>query len=732
MRNPKYQFLLNGTEVFPIYKELKKKYALESGQYFFRVSLDGQIKLQGFDYIIVANTSLDDINTLSINKYNYSTNKFELYYEASFNKTDCKFDNDARSVELKLSSKDSYTKILDKYEHTFDLIKAAPAITPITYNKRAVIQTYIVGANRITNLSAGTYWTEDVNEVINDFGILERDYHFAITNNFIEIDIKAERDFKKYSGIYVGDNELNAILSSEHNSDYKLKITDKFFDTKFTYYFLELINASTGATELWALTTGIEGYISGAIASGVTINFYSDSSRDTLVFSTDLVFAQEIAQRILCDVDTVGDTPTYDVPYNDISANSSNYKKCIGLTGGMYAITDKAVTKPTSFGQNDYKEYFTNKFTPLSAGFNRFVPIDRNSWANASIWYTFDDSYYLVMEPKLRKQIILRDAYSIAEVIKVLLHEIDPNISHEATPEYSQFLYGSSNPVFGNKFTLFLTQKTNILKGNYDQPAQKAEITLKDVMDMLRDCFRCYWYVEDNKFKIEHVKWFMNGRSYSEFNGTKTDLQDLVNILAGKNYAFYTNKIEYDKSELAGRYEFEWGDNATELFSALPIDVLAGYVDKSKTENIAITNFATDIDFMLASPNSFSNDGFALLGAISDGDSYSIPIFNQTMIDEQGDTFTGSVQNGFLTWYNLMQFYMFDMPGKNITAGNNPNLFVQDIKKCMLQEVTFPAEIDPDLYMLISTDGLNFGTIRDMSINIDTRQVTTNLVYIPK
>jgi len=100
--------------------------------------------------------------------------------------------------------------------------------------------------------------------------------------------------------------------------------------------------------------------------------------------------------------------------------------------------------------------------------------------------------------------------------ISKLLTQIAPSISHEPTEEYSKFLYGTLNPITNGKFWLFISQKSNILSGNYDNPAQKAPITLKDLTNMLRDCFRCFWYIENNKFKIEHITFFMNGGSYTE------------------------------------------------------------------------------------------------------------------------------------------------------------------------------------------------------------------------
>ena len=55
-------------EVRPHYKELNKKYAKESGQEFFRISLDGKINLFGTDYEIVSQSNIEDQLVFIIDK----------------------------------------------------------------------------------------------------------------------------------------------------------------------------------------------------------------------------------------------------------------------------------------------------------------------------------------------------------------------------------------------------------------------------------------------------------------------------------------------------------------------------------------------------------------------------------------------------------------------------------------------------------------------------------------
>ena len=248
-----------------------------------------------------------------------------------------------------------------------------------------------------------------------------------------------------------------------------------------------------------------------------------------------------------------------------------------------------------------------------------------------------------MFEERLRKQYTLRDSYSIAVVIKALLNKIDPTIKHEETEEYSQFLYGGTCPIITNRFFVYITQKTNILKGDYDQPAQKAEITFEDVMKMLRDCFRCYWYIEDNKFKVEHISFFMNGGSYEYKGGIQLDFTQLTDQFNKQLSSYYQSEVEYEKSDLSSRYEFAWMDDVTDMFGGVTIDVKSNYVQKDKTEEVNISNFSSDVDYMLFNPSNFSDDGFALLCPTKDY--YLYKVLDATYIQTDGVVNTGTDKN---------------------------------------------------------------------------------------
>ena len=712
-------------KVEPHYKDLNKKYAKESGQEFFRISLDGKINLFGSAYEIVKRSSLESQLIFIIEKYNRKAGKYSAYYKGEFNKTDCKFDYDKKKCELKTTAIDEYSEIMNKYDNTYDLIKLAPEITKINLHKRSLMQVYVRGANSITNFFGGTYWEDDVTSAVESHNDLVNKYHFAYIKTGNEFYVK-NAGIKDVNGVYAGTNGR-----WDQQKGYTC-----YFGTdipgEYTYIYIRRTSDNTTlyqSVKQWAFVNTDDCFIGREDIEMVNVNDSSDK------FTIESPFIYPIYRRLLCDVDTVEDSQgvkdTYDVSLDDFAADGKNYKKCIGLTGGAFFCTSKTTDEPTKYGLNDYGQYFTNKFIPNTFAAARALPVSKNSWANASLWYAYDSSYVL-FDRMLRKQYTLKNSYSIGAAIKAILKKIDSTISHEATAEYSQFLYGDTNPLVPERFYVYITQKTNILKGDYDQPAQKAETSLEDLMKMLRDCFRCYWYIEDNKFKIEHIHFFMNGGSYLGKSNYQLDFTKLTDQFNKKMSSYFQSEAEFDKSDLNQRYEFNWMDDVTDLFGSVTIDVKSQYIQKDKTEEISIGQFSSDVDYMLFNPSNFSNDGFALLCPVKIGSSYELPIVTvEPLIDDNGDAYKAIVQNWYASWIYLQKFYMYDMPAQNVKSNVTDDLYVQDIKKCMKHTIRFSSEEDLDELELIKTT-LGNGKIDEMSFNINTRQAKINLLYRPQ
>lgn len=718
-------FIYTTKRANPHYKELNKKYAKENGQEFFRISLDGKIELFGHDYEFVKQSNLEDEFVFIIYKYSQDEKLWVEYYRGTFNKTDCILDYDRKRCEPKITTIDSYTQVINKYENTYDLIKLAPEISKIDLHKRSLMQVYVRGSNSITNFFGGTYWEDEVNKVVDSHEDLVRKYYFSYIKAGNEFYVKNAK-IAEVNGVYAGTsgywsqwNGYTCYMGTEEPLEYAYIYIKRNSDGEILYR----------SEKQWRFLEAGNCYLEREDIAMVNVNDPSDK------FTIESPFVYHIYRRLLCDVDSVEDSEgvknTYNLPTDDFVTDNRNYKKCIGLLGGTFFCTSRTVSEPTKYGLNDYGEYFTNQFIPPSVGLGRPLPISRNSWANASLWYVYD-SYYEYFEERLRKRYTLKNSYSIASAIKVLLKEIDPSIEHEATAEYSRFLYDESVPIFMDRFYVYITQKTNILKGEYDQPAQKAEISLKEITEMLRNCFRCYWYIEDNKFKIEHVSFFINGGSYISNENAQLDFTRLKDQFNKKLVSYFQSEVEYDKSELNARYEFEWMDDATELFEGIYIDVDSKYIQEDKSEEISVNKFSSDVDFMLFNPSSFSEDGFALLCPVLNNGLLELPITKvERLVDENGNEYSALAQNWFASWLYLVKFYMYDMPSIYIKYNAISELQVYSIKTCMEQSIQFPSEDDPDLFRPIKTS-IGNGKIGEISVDIDTRQVTIKLLYRPE
>ncbi len=324
----------------------------------------------------------------------------------------------------------------------------------------------------------------------------------------------------------------------------------------------------------------------------------------------------KVYARILCDVAKIYNRDTFPIPSEDIVENNRNYRRVIGydFPDAVY-LWSGTTSNPTEWGMKQPGIYYTMPSYPPILGWpSVFFPIGRTHWGDNSIWFA-PSMYDPLIEESARKAYTLRDAIPLQSAIALLLHEIAPGVSHAATPEYSKFLYDQINPITGRTMELFITPKSNILAGNYSQPAQKAPITLKMLTDMLRDCFQAYWYIDNGKFKIEHVKWFKNGGRYTGNPAISHDLTAEVVTRNGKPWAFATSEYSYDKETMPGRYQFGWMDEVTDVFSGNPIEVKSNNVNIGNIEEINVANFTSDVDYMLLNPGGCSKDGFALLAA---------------------------------------------------------------------------------------------------------------------
>lgn len=727
---PKYRFFLqigeDGTKqtVRPNYKDdLTLDYELETNQRFYRAKLSGKINFVRADYDIINDAPFDSEFFLYIEKSDDWGQTYNQYYKAKFMKTDCTFNDDDKLVTVQPETIDQYNDVLAGLEKEYNLITLAPTIQRITINKRPLIQIYVPGDSIVSCFLGGTNWEQDANATTDQNALIQT-YHFALCNILKEIQITSHGSPAVISGLYTGRmttgasaNNFEGKLYPELNVNYYIYITQQRIDgLPFGAVAVEIRKQSddTAMFRYTKATTSpfdtLEFDLTAVEGSGARGTMHADMK------------SYNIYARYLCDVEKIDDLNTYPLTADDIVDNNRNYRRAIGYAIDVAFISNNFSDTPTEWGLADNGKYFA---PPYSIYGQTFYPIARSTWRYASLWFGFY-SFDWILEKKARKAYTLRDAFTLSSCINVLLKEFAPGITHEATPEYSQFLYNTNNPISRQSFKLLISQKSNIINGEYQTPAQKAPITLQQIMTMLRDIYKCYWYIEDGKFKIEQINWFRNGGSYGYNPIIDYDLTQLENVRNGKKLAFATSEYSFDKVDMPERYQFEWMDDVTTPFEGLPIEITSKYVTAGKIEEINISNFTSDIDLMLLNPGAISSDGFALFAAVtpSGGGQLELPFTRQTV-----DNVEYYLQNGYLAFINIQPTYwVYDMPARNFKINNIPKYAI-GIERKKKQTLNFPAgTTDPNPMQLVKTY-IGNGQVDKLSVNLCSRNIKATLKY---
>ena len=638
--NPIYKFTLsaNGGDeqrAFPIYRDdVTKDFELQTNQEFYRAKLSGKLTFVAADYDFIENTSFDTQFGVKIYiSYDAGTN-WALYWSGNFWKTNCKFDADNKNVTVTPDVMDQYTDVLAGMEKEYNLIELAPEIVPVQLDKRPMIQVYVPGQTVIGCFLSGMWWEQEC-ESITDENALQNTYCFwkNKTKRFVDVTQQASPSIPE---IYWGDTYSGQGSAEYTNGAYKF-VHEYYASSGGAAEYFRIIRVSDNQLMWWVgfvnqptKTYPIELTLQPADGSGATGN--------VKIYIHDI----SVWARYVCDVESAHGLNTYPIPSEDIVENNRNYTRVIGYDfPDTIAFCDYLTTTPTQWGLYQPGVYYD---TPSTLFVPEWFPIARNAWGRISIWFAFSVIDWLV-EEYWRKNYTLRDAYPLASVISVLLAQVAPGLSHAETTAYSQFLYGT-NPLLGINQRIFITPKSNMISLGYDQPAQKAPVTLKRILDMLRDCFRCYWFVDDqNRFRIEHIEFFRRGGAYTGTPVVGRDLTIEKDTRNGKDWAFGTSQYQFDKPEMAARYQFGWMDDVTQLFDGNPIDIVSKYVNPDNIEQIDVSQFTSDVDYILLNPGEISKDGFVLLSATKNTKLNQIQFEQGTIGSNIGQTYEQNIYN---------------------------------------------------------------------------------------
>lgn len=725
---------------------VRKTFDLESGEVFFREKLGSKVKLYGQEFTDIEDAPFGTRFDFRVSYTPPGESEIPNYFLGYFFKTDSNFDQDGLKVEFELTPDDNYEQILGSLDKEYNLIDLAPEIGEITGRKRPVLQFYIKGSSTITSYYGGNTSSQQIAiDPVTSHTDLINDYYFARGKRFCSVfelemfdpltpDVSGNYDPETLSN---GTYRIEQYSPASNNVSFRIvRISD---------------NASMFNTQ-WIRSEGAV-FVDMSQANNYQFTPSLSSGNEGHCY----VNISDVYVRYLTDLTDVRGTATYNRPVDDIVEGNQGYNQVIGYNIDSFIFYNERVLEPTKFGkikrlkfaQPDF--YFKELLFPFSSGLTDPYPVSQLDWVFGSIWFysDFENDYTEFIDGE---DVEFPVNYSLDSVIRAFLLEIGSPLTFDPDTDHSAFLFAASNPIISYSYLDFeyegiltttagnvkhwITPKSNIMVGTNGnrrggfQAATIAKITFRAVLQMLKNSMRLFWFVEDGKFRIEHIRYFQNGRSYAGGATVSHDLTEIAEPKTKKPWSFNINKYNYDKTAMPERIEFKWMETVSKAFEGYPIELLSPAVQKGLIEDRSMDQFNADFDFIIISPELVSMEGFCLISTVTDGEIERIP-FLEIYYDVNRKIV---VQNGFCSMLFLAEAAQtFDLPDDHVILNLLEQTIFYNISRKKIQEgVKFPSiSGDPDPISLIKT-GLGNGIISKMEINLDSRIVNVTLNHDTK
>ena len=652
-----YQFGLhiNGTpyDAFPVWKDSMKKIPERvNGQYFFRERLSEPLIFTGDDYDRINSAPFDAEFLLFIDQYVDGVQQPQ-YFKGVFYKQDGIDDEDSCTFTVTPEPDDIYKEFVEGMEKEFDLIKLNPDRAQVAYKKQPIFQVYIEGSDFLFNIIDGVYWTTQVPEpkFAIDLGNLE----FTFADNFIFIP---------------GMGELNPDVSGRYafggGAPYIRE--DNVYRIEFT---------GTGPSVEWKIARVSDG---GIVYRGVTGEGPFGSPGHTqqgTIFTSETtsdqcrVYSASMWGRIITDESTVDGNSTNPIPNPDISSETYNYTRALGIdVGSNITLSDDHQTDSQRFGTFDSTalhfadQYFGQLILAPSSGIGSLYPVTRAEWKYFSIWFHFDSALRTIQDEGSTE--LMTVAYQLHDSFEKVMKQLNVNYNHSNTDTYSEFLYPTGNNPISSETQpeLLITPKSNILVGDYDQPAQRALIKLSEMLKLYQYAYNLFPIIEagSTRVRLEHLHWFENGGSYSS-PVIGADLTTLKEAQTKKNWDHATGRFSFEKQNLPEQILTKWADQGSEPFDGYPIEIISKFVQKGNINERVIGRFSADIDFAQANTSKINSDGFFILGCLDVSGQLTVPFFEV----ELAYNIQWKMQNGYLSLiYLIDKFHRHGLPAPDI------------------------------------------------------------------
>lgn len=709
--------------------DVKIKFSREENQVFLRTKLEGKVKFSRDDFDFIASCSHDALFTLSV--YYGSS----LFGSCKFIKSDCTFNYDDKCCTVKIETTDRYEDFLNNYDNKYNLVRLAPEIKPLTLHKRPVLQFYFLHDKKITNVYGNMSFEVDARSGSEEYegsDLYNRGFRVVGRMSVIDIPTPSASTIAGIAGRYIATGEY---LYREDNAYYLALYHDEQLAT--WYWRLYNQNGTLYNNGGYVYVTSQYTYAVTDYDGGVRWGSQYQGSQQVAIAS---IHNRDLYARVLSDF---GGTVTGEskIALNtiseDVSENNHNY--LYAWTASTLNLANSAIwsddvqNEPTQWGIDSNGKYFVRP-TP-SDPTHAMYPIGWNMWIPFSFWFESSVELDNTLRNYYDTTYQLPDAYPLYSAIQKLLAKVDSSITFGNTSTYSEFFYYASeglqrliNSPNGRASDLYITPITNVKKTRYEQAAQRGDMTLKQILDMLRLVYQCYWYIDDsNRLRIEHITYFKQNHSYAM--GVPTVDEDVTAMLDRpnlKDWDFGTNEVNYQRSLCPSRYEFAWGGDCTEQFNGYPIDIKDRFADGKKKEKASVTNFIADVDYAVINPSGVSDDIYVLIEAKNN--TFEVEIAQVSLPSLINNKPIYLMQNGYCSFlFTEQNNYIYDLGGWRAMIEND-ELHVVGVRQAKEQKINYPTTLAKIGTTGTVKTGIGIGLIDEQTVRADTLFTNTTVL----
>ncbi len=587
-----------------------------------------------------------------------------------------------------------------------------------------------------------------------------------------------------YSGAcpYMGRALVNgdtAVFVKTDNSDLAIRLTADGTTKVATFYRVEILNTRTGVVyyknpdiqsyylkHVYPQKNGgspeyINRFVSSDNIYGKVVPVNTSIISDPKNYASLDIYFYWLFTRVLSDTyievgsSSAIDLNVYnrvDVSGGDIFVNRGAYKYAYdksdifrpGDKVSKFITSGNVIYMPTRYIRSSSGDGFFK--CPKTSGDSNevYIPLCVANWLRVSLWCTVDFNSEALdfLSTVYSRSVALRHAYSIGDIIRALLGQLGVGLKFAPSKYYSQFLFGGvypaglQMPLEDKGFYLYLTPLSNVSSIEYDTPAMGGKLSLKSVLDMLKRCFNCYWFIDNKELHIEHIDFFRRGYSYNIDPRVGLDLSGgaINDSLNGKDILHGQYSFEYDTDSIFSERNIRLGSDASAeafLNNALKYKYWA---DTSKSENIEEPLFEPDYMGVMLYGDDFSKDSFVILSANSEGEvgSFSIPANNTGpyFVDSDNVPMPARIYNAGCSPIYTAQLLAYDVPFTGGFESSPAGLVMKSLAKYRVQILSLPFEKDLDSRLLVRTD-IGDGQITEIDTSLVTFMVKLTLVYDP-